>query len=90
MIPAVVLVGGGQGECDIKPERFTGSDLAVRTIILRRQSPGLRPSTEVGRRGSRERLTTGPWDSSCEGVGSKNHFPWGGLERAIPKALRCS
>lgn len=49
-MPAVVLVGGGQGGCDIKPERFTGSDLAVRTIILRRQSPGLRPSTEVGRR----------------------------------------
>lgn len=28
MIPAGVLVGGGQGECDVKPERFTGSDLS--------------------------------------------------------------
>lgn len=26
MIPAGVLVGGGQGGCDIKPERSTGSD----------------------------------------------------------------
>lgn len=27
-MPAVVLVGGGQGGCDIKPERFTESDLS--------------------------------------------------------------
>ena len=26
MIPDGVMVGGGQGGCDIKPERCTGSD----------------------------------------------------------------
>lgn len=92
MIPAGVLVGGGQRGCrdreDVTSNQKGPQEVtrAVRTMILRRQSPGLRPSTEVGMRAPGEGLTTGPWTALVRQWEARIIFPGVSLKELSPKS----